>query len=222
VATNAYHDTETRRGAKPPISVHPAFPAVVALWFAALLGLGTLVLPAALLESATLATGLAALVPAAAPPLGPTAHALVALAAAAVGALGGLAIARRVAGLHAAETGGRFDENIARVARGPLHVRPLDIRQELGDDDFAPVHEPPLRRRALALAEDDPPPPFPVVTPAPLADDDASHAPESAEATVETERITEAEEIAEVDEAAPVEPGGAPAEPHPAGPSEAA
>ena len=27
--------------AKPPISLHPAFPAIVALWFAALLGIGT-------------------------------------------------------------------------------------------------------------------------------------------------------------------------------------
>jgi len=29
-------------GGKAPVSLHPAFPAVVALWFAALLGLGTL------------------------------------------------------------------------------------------------------------------------------------------------------------------------------------
>ena len=40
-----------RRGEeKAPISTHPAFPAIVALWFAALLGLGSLVLPAVLLE----------------------------------------------------------------------------------------------------------------------------------------------------------------------------
>ncbi len=36
--------------AKAPISSHPAFPAIVALWFAALLGLGTLILPVGLLE----------------------------------------------------------------------------------------------------------------------------------------------------------------------------
>ena len=37
------------RPAKAPISTHPAFPAIVALWFAALLGLGSLVLPVALI-----------------------------------------------------------------------------------------------------------------------------------------------------------------------------
>ncbi len=204
MATIAYHDTEARRGAKPPISMHPAFPAVVALWFAVLLGLGSLVLPAALLERATLATGLASLVPAAAPPLGLTARALAALAAAAIGALGGLVIAHRVAGFHAAETDGRFDESLARAARGPRdiaprEVRPLDIRHELGDDDLAPVHEPPLRRRALALAEDDPLPPIPLATP-PFADDPWAARDQEAFADEPAEEIAEVEESGDVDE----------------------
>ena len=32
-------DSADKRPARPPISVHPAFPGIVALWFAALLGM---------------------------------------------------------------------------------------------------------------------------------------------------------------------------------------
>ena len=34
MASIAFDSSEARDGAKPPISLHPAFPAVVALWFA--------------------------------------------------------------------------------------------------------------------------------------------------------------------------------------------
>ena len=38
-------NTPTPRGrGKPPVNAHPAFPAVVALWFAALLGTGSLIM----------------------------------------------------------------------------------------------------------------------------------------------------------------------------------
>ena len=50
VATTAESYSLKRGPAKPPISTHPAFPAITALWFAALLGFGSLVLPIALLE----------------------------------------------------------------------------------------------------------------------------------------------------------------------------
>ena len=86
---------EGHRGA--PIARHRAFPWMVATWFAALLGLAMLVLPVALFEAASVALGLPALVPAAAPPLGSTAKVLIALLAAAGGALLGLWIARRIA-----------------------------------------------------------------------------------------------------------------------------
>ena len=58
-----YEDEAAPQRAGPPLSLHPAFPAIVALWFAALLGLGSLVLPAVLLEKAVSASGLASLVP---------------------------------------------------------------------------------------------------------------------------------------------------------------
>lgn len=193
MATTAYHDTDDGYGAKPPISLHPAFPAIVALWFAVLLGLGSLVLPAALLERAALASGLASLAPAAAPPLGLTARLVIALVAAGAGALGGLALARRLAGLHAAAPAARFDEDLARIVRRPRDIRPLDIRAEIGDDDdFPPVHEmperePPPRRRALALAETADPPGLPVAPPA--ISEDEYRAAQAAEPLHEAEAI---------------------------------
>lgn len=76
-----------------PLSSHPAFPAAVAVWFAALLGGGAFVLPAAIFESAAAATGLSAVFPAAQPPLGDTARIAIAIAAAAIGAVLGLFVA---------------------------------------------------------------------------------------------------------------------------------
>ena len=46
-----------------PVSAHPAFPAIVALWFAALLGLGNLILPVQLIESMLTTTGIASAIP---------------------------------------------------------------------------------------------------------------------------------------------------------------
>src|SRR5687768_10726637 len=83
-----------------PISLHPAFPAIVAPWFAALLGLGSMVLPVVLIERTVEITGISALVPAAGPPLGFMARGLIALASALAGAAIGVAIARRVARAH--------------------------------------------------------------------------------------------------------------------------
>ncbi|NCP24276.1 MAG: hypothetical protein GW854_09030 [Erythrobacter sp.] len=79
-----------------PLSSLPAFPVLVALWFAALLGAGTFVLPAAIFESAASATGLAEIIPAAQPPLGTTARLAITIAAAILGALIGLFVAWQV------------------------------------------------------------------------------------------------------------------------------
>ena len=79
-----------------PLSSLPAFPLLVALWFAALLGAGTFVLPAAIFESAAEATGLADIIPAAQPPLGTTARLAITAAAAVLGALIGLFVAWQV------------------------------------------------------------------------------------------------------------------------------
>ncbi|RIV75846.1 hypothetical protein D2V04_16405 [Pelagerythrobacter aerophilus] len=144
---------------KPPISQHPVFPAIVALWFAALLGIGSLVLPVTLFESLIVATGLHTVIPAAEPPLGVAARILIALVGAGLGALAGLYIARKVAAAQAAP---RFVP--APVRRQPKSVRPakrpISAHEELGADGFdepvedlrsAPI---PGRRRALSLTEE--------------------------------------------------------------------
>lgn len=79
-----------------PVTAHRLFPAFAALWFAALLGLGSLVIPGIQLGAIVVGTGLPALVPAAAPPLGFTAHLLVALALAMLGAALGLLLGLRL------------------------------------------------------------------------------------------------------------------------------
>lgn len=83
---------------KPSLIRHPFTPFVAALWFAALLGLGSLAVRATVLENAVLALGLDRLIPAAAPPLGFTARLLLALGLAVTGAALGYALTRRLAG----------------------------------------------------------------------------------------------------------------------------
>lgn len=80
-----------------PITQNQLFPAVVALWFGALFGLGSLAVRPSLLESLVIKSRIDLVLPAAAPPLGITARILVALALAAIGSAIGIAIARRVA-----------------------------------------------------------------------------------------------------------------------------
>ncbi|MXP40376.1 hypothetical protein GRI75_01790 [Altererythrobacter soli] len=116
---------------KAPISTHPAFPAIVALWFACLLGLGSLVLPAALVDRLVALTGIAALVPAAEPPLGSTARTLIALAAAMAGAAAGLLLARQVA--RSQEPGARVRATDRTEAR---ECRPIAAHAELGEEGF--------------------------------------------------------------------------------------
>lgn len=89
---------QKRKPAKgKPITSHQLFPAVVALWFGALFGLGSLAVRPSLLEGLVLKSHLDLVIPAAAPPLGVTARILVALILAALGAMIGIALARRIA-----------------------------------------------------------------------------------------------------------------------------
>ncbi len=79
-----------------PITTHQLFPAVVALWFGALFGLGSLAVRPSLLESLVIKSRIDLIVSAAAPPLGVTARIFVALILAVIGSALGIAIARRI------------------------------------------------------------------------------------------------------------------------------
>jgi hypothetical protein len=83
---------------KPSIARHPLFPVIVALWCAALFGVGSLALRPTLFESLVLAGHLDRFVPAAAPPLGAKAQLALVLLFGLVGAVIGWVLAKRIAG----------------------------------------------------------------------------------------------------------------------------
>ncbi|MGB3797153.1 MAG: hypothetical protein WA957_12705 [Alteraurantiacibacter sp.] len=137
------------RTGKPPIIQNPAFAWIMALWFAALLGIGSLILPVALLENASSASGLATVLPMAAPPLGSSAQLLVALATTILGGLMGLACARRIA-----KPRHRQIDPVSDLARKSFDPEAGDDNFDIDShDDFPP---PSGRRRSLAIEADNP------------------------------------------------------------------
>lgn len=98
VAKLARQGNSTRSAGKGarPVSKHPLFPAMVALWFAALFGLGSLAIRPALIESLILVTAIERAIPAAAPPLDLIARTVIALALAMAGGLVGLILGRAI------------------------------------------------------------------------------------------------------------------------------
>ncbi len=89
--------TSKRTRRRQPISRHPLFPAIVALWFAALLTLGSFAISTSLIERLVLAGHIDSIIPAAAPPLGETARLMLALVLAVGGGAVGWILARRLA-----------------------------------------------------------------------------------------------------------------------------
>ena len=108
---------------------HKAFPLVLALWFAALVGLGSLVVPTALVERVVVALGLPSLLSFAAPPLGVKAKIAIALAGGIGGALLGLLLGRQ----------------LYRSGRAPERaVSPINAHEELGANGLDGEDEEPL------------------------------------------------------------------------------
>lgn len=157
-----------------PITSHPAFVPLIALWLAALLGLTVAVLPGQAVERALAAAGLTALVP-----LTPAGRIAACAIAAAIGALAGYALARPFARSNGdprpvyAEADPALDEI---VSEAPIR-RPLRVREELADGfgdesqvvppDRAPAEPPPEAPRAFAApaqAQDG----FMILTPQPI------------------------------------------------------
>jgi len=159
-------NSKRKPGNRKPISSHPLFPAVVALWFGALFGLGSLAIRPTLIESLVLKTGIDLVIPAAAPPLGVTARILIALVMASLGAaLGAMLTLRlnrpktvvRERKRNAINPGGAATAEAAMwnqrdiFTNGPA-CRPISAHEELGDALDSPVQVG-NRRRALAVAE---------------------------------------------------------------------
>jgi hypothetical protein len=183
---------QRKGGNQAPISAHPAFPAIVALWFAALLGIGTVVLPNILIEKIVDTTGLAAIIPAAAPPIGFTAKLTLAALAALAGVGAGIFVARKVVESQNGAKAVPVDRREARSQQDIPAKRPIVATEELGEEGLGPVADedysapaaskPPLpgRRRALSVTDDSGPSPYLSHVPLPGEGDPlylAGHAP---------------------------------------------
>ena len=154
-----------------PITSNPLFPAVVALWFGAAFGLGSLAVRPSLLENLVLQSHIDLIIPAAAPPLGITARILLALVLAAVGAMLGIILARRLSRpapeIHERKRGARdLAAQTPRVRARDAHPdaparRPISAHEELGgerslEDERPAAIAPGMlanRRRALAILD---------------------------------------------------------------------
>ena len=147
--------TQNRNGAnsKVPISSHPLFPAIVALWFGALFGLGSLAVRVSLIESMIIATHVDVVVPMAAPPLGMTARILIALFMGMIGIATGAFLARRInrprpASGSRRRTAGSVSDGEARKAAIEREARAQEIERQYAAEKAESV-----RRRALASDE---------------------------------------------------------------------
>ncbi|HET9628072.1 MAG TPA: hypothetical protein VFP14_01170 [Novosphingobium sp.] len=152
-----------RRG----IVAHRFYPAVVALWLATILAIGSMAMPVRLLEGAAAALQLDVLVPAARPPLGFTARLLVsfvlALSGGGAGYLAAQAQRRRTLRLPDRVLRAR-PEPIAAESTEPTRSEALRQPDPAGDDEdlvrlAAALGSQPSRRRALTseTAEASPP-----------------------------------------------------------------
>ena len=133
--------------ASKPVTQHQLFPAVVALWFGALFGLGSLAVRPGLVEELVIKSRIDLIVPAAAPPLGVTARMLIALCLAALGAMIGAVIGRRLA-RPKVEARERKRSNLATPAAAP-------VARYQQADALEVSATPANRRRALAIEEEE-------------------------------------------------------------------
>lgn len=140
--------TKAKPAGQKPVTAHPLFPAIVALWFAALIGIGSLVLPQALYDQAGAMMGLGT--------LGLSARIGVAVAAGLVGGALGMIVARKAA---ASQSAGQPAQT--RRAQSPKpSVRPISAMEELGsdrlDEPVADLQPGPItgRRRSLSLNDE--------------------------------------------------------------------
>lgn len=162
---------KAKPAAKASVSAHPLFPAIVALWFAALLGIGTMVLPQTLFDKFGTATGMGS--------LGMSFRLGLGLAAGAVGAIAGVLLARKVA---ASQVQGRKPAAATRQpSLKPAARKPISALEELGSEGLdEPLHDDPLppanepfngRRRALMVTDETGPSEYLAEVPLPGAPD---------------------------------------------------
>lgn len=139
------------------VSAHPVFPAIVALWFAALFGIGSLILPPALFDNLAGSMGQGG--------MGVTGRIAIAVAAAVLGAGLGVLLARRVANVKKpAPVRARSPLNAQEAGADKRAKRPISALEELGPEGLdQPIEasgtaheETPAsgRRRGLAVQDE--------------------------------------------------------------------
>lgn len=133
-----------------PIVRHPLFPTIVAFWFAALFGLGSLAVRTSLLESLVIASKIDLLVPQTAPPLGITSRILIALGLAALGSILGFVLALRLARPKPEMKQERVRNFGASVHGSSASARDLPADQDMEGDRYSE----PDRRRALIASNE--------------------------------------------------------------------
>ncbi|KMS52945.1 hypothetical protein V474_24550 [Novosphingobium barchaimii LL02] len=155
-------EQKRRNAGAEPISRHPLFPVIVALWCGALFGLGSIMVSPQAIEGLVLATGLHKVIPMAAPPLGTTTRILLALAMTGLGAAIGAVVARRIVHPKGAHERSRPAQQLASDGFEAAEPSLADAAETAG---AAPAEAQPTevirpgripgRRRALALNTED-------------------------------------------------------------------
>lgn len=158
----------TARAAQPAVQTHRLFPGFVALWFAALFGLGSLAASAEALGALVVHLHLPAILPAAAPPLGLTARIVLGFGLAGLGGVIGLLLG----GVLYLRAGGVLPQRPIRAAATPaaepeLQEPARDQAPRVRSRDAHPDAPP---RRPLVVTEDVLPWPTSMVEPAPAAE----------------------------------------------------
>jgi len=139
-------------GGKQPISSHPLFPIIVALWSGALLGLISVAIRPSVIEHIVLALGIDRVIPMTAPPLGTTMRVVMTLSATLFGAaLGGL-LARRLAGPRPAPYRSRM--RAESDEQSPITGFGVSAPEEALDGTPRPEVAAPRRRRLPSFARD--------------------------------------------------------------------
>lgn len=148
--------TRAKAEGNQPISRHPLFPAIVALWFGALFGLVSLAIKPELIEQIVVASGVDSIIPMAAPPLGTTMRILLALVMTGIGAVTGALIALRIANpqprANANSRRGRF-----RAGKNGLALAAPHENEGAGPARYpdAPVRKPAREGAILNVSEFD-------------------------------------------------------------------
>jgi len=139
-------------GGKQPISSHPLFPIIVALWSGALLGLISVAIRPSVIEHVVLALGIDRVIPMTAPPLGTTMRVVMTLSATLFGAAVGGLLARRLAGPRPASYRSRI--RAEPDEQSPIASFGVSAPEEALDGTPTPEVAAPRRRRLPSFARD--------------------------------------------------------------------